>query len=677
MIKPGVIIGARYEIIDRIGSGGMADVYKAVDRVLKRYVAMKVLKREFREDENFVKKFRSEAQAAAGLTHPNIVNVYDVAEDRGLHYIVMELVEGITLKEYIEKKGKLTPKEVIGITMQVCAGIDAAHSNRIIHRDIKPQNIMISKEGKVKVTDFGIAKATSSNTISTNAMGSVHYTSPEQARGGYSDEKSDIYSLGITMYEMVTGQLPFDGDTTVSIALKHLQEDIVPPSDFVPDIPYSLEQIILKCTQKSPDRRYGDVSLLSRDLKRSVQDPDGDFVRISPLVTVSDTVMITPEDLEHIQGSTKFSSGYDSEDYDEYYDEDERRKQRRKANEKGTEMDPKMTKLIKTLTISAAVIFVVAMLVVVANVVGIFKGNVGPGISATDEKYKVPNLVGMTLDEAKAACSKVGLTLSVEVEEKALKYDKNYIFKQIPQNGTKMLEGAKVQVHVSTGYKDITVPEVAGKGQDAAINALEEDGFDRKKMEVKHEESMTVKKGLVIKTDPAAGTTGNHASEIVIYISSGVGKTKMPDLVGKTKTEAEKLIKDAGLVSKVVEVEKVGLTEENIDMVIEQSVEKDKELDKGTTVEYMIAVKPMVTVPENIIGMKFDEAVDKLNSLNFTVELRETASSKEKNKVISVRYDGNDVAGKKVEKGVTLVVTYSKGLNASSEDTTTGSDNEN
>ena len=664
MIKPGVIIGARYEIIDRIGSGGMADVYKAVDRVLKRYVAMKVLKREFREDENFVKKFRSEAQAAAGLTHPNIVNVYDVAEDRGLHYIVMELVEGITLKEYIDKKGKLSPKEVIGITMQVCAGIDAAHSNRIIHRDIKPQNIMISKEGKVKVTDFGIAKATSSNTISTNAMGSVHYTSPEQARGGYSDEKSDIYSLGITMYEMITGQLPFDGDSTVSIALKHLQEDIVPPSDFVPDMPYSLEQIILKCTQKSPDRRYGDVSLLARDLKRSVQDPDGDFVRISPIGTVSDTIMITPEDLDHIQGSTKFSSSYDSDDYDEYYDEDERRRARRQAGEKKPETDPKMNKVIKTLTISAAVIFVGLMLGLIVWVGGLIKGSMGPGISATDEKYKVPNLVGMTLDEAKEACSKVGLTLSVEVEEKALKYDKDYVFKQIPQNGTKMLEGAKVQVHVSTGYKDITVPDVSGKGQDAAINALEEDGFNRKKMEVKHEESMTVKKGLVIKTDPAAGTTGNHASKVVIYVSSGVGKTKMPDLLGKTKTEAEKLLKAAGLEGEVVEEVKANLSDDEENTVTKQSIEKDTEIDKGTKVKYTVVVRALVEIPQDLIGQDRETVVRALgkDGLGFTVELKRTASTKPQFTVVSIECEGVNVAGQKVEKGATLIVTYSAGL---------------
>ena len=249
MVKNGIILGKRYEVISKIGAGGMADVYKGKDHMLNRYVAIKVLKKEFKEDENFVRKFRSEAQAAAGLIHPNVVNVYDVGEDRGLYYMVMELVEGITLKEYIDKKGRLSHKETISIAIQMCTGIGVAHAANIIHRDIKPQNIIISKDGKVKVTDFGIAKATTSNTISSNAMGSVHYTSPEQARGGFSDQKSDIYSIGITLYEMVTGQVPFDGDSTVSVAIKHLQEEITPPSEIVPDIPYSLEQIILKCTQ--------------------------------------------------------------------------------------------------------------------------------------------------------------------------------------------------------------------------------------------------------------------------------------------------------------------------------------------------------------------------------------------------------------------------------------------
>ena len=241
MVKDGIFLGNRYQVLSKIGAGGMADVYKGKDTMLNRFVAIKVLKKEYREDENFVRKFRSEAQAAAGLLNPNIVNVYDVGEDRGLYYMVMELVEGITLKEYIERKGRLSHKEVISIAIQMCTGIGAAHAANIIHRDIKPQNIIISRDGKVKVTDFGIAKATTSNTISSNAMGSVHYSSPEQARGGFSDAKSDIYSIGITLYEMATGRVPFDGDSTVSVAIKHLQEEITPPSEYVPDIPYSLE----------------------------------------------------------------------------------------------------------------------------------------------------------------------------------------------------------------------------------------------------------------------------------------------------------------------------------------------------------------------------------------------------------------------------------------------------
>lgn len=274
MIKSGMLIGGRYEVLEKIGTGGMSDVYKVKDTKLNRFVAVKVLKQEFSENRNFVSKFRVEAQAAAGLMHPNIVNVYDVGEEDGIHYIVMELVEGITLKKYIEKKVRLTTKEAISIAIQVAMGIEAAHNNHIIHRDIKPQNIMISKEGKVKVTDFGIAKAASSNTITSNVMGSVHYTSPEQARGGFSDEKSDIYSMGITMFEMLTGRVPFNGDTTVSIAIKHIQDVMPSIRAYVPEVPVSVENIVMKCTQKSPDRRYQCMSDMIKDLKHSLINPD-------------------------------------------------------------------------------------------------------------------------------------------------------------------------------------------------------------------------------------------------------------------------------------------------------------------------------------------------------------------------------------------------------------------
>ncbi len=294
MLEAGTFIQNRYEIISKIGSGGMADVYKAKDHKLNRNVAVKVLKSEFRDDKVFVSKFRTEAQSAAGLAHGNIVNIYDVGEESGINYIVMEFVDGITLKEYIKDQGRLSAKETTSITLQISAGLEAAHNNGIIHRDVKPQNIMISTDGKVKVADFGIARASTVNTMTSSAMGSVHYSSPEQARGGFSDERSDIYSLGITMYEMLTGHVPFNGDTAVAVALQHLQDEVPGPKEEVPDIPYSLNQIVLKCTQKSPDRRYQNMAELIRDLRESLVNPDGDFVTIA--LDSSSPTMVMPKD---------------------------------------------------------------------------------------------------------------------------------------------------------------------------------------------------------------------------------------------------------------------------------------------------------------------------------------------------------------------------------------------
>jgi len=304
MLKAGTFLQNRYEIISRIGSGGMADVYKARDHKLNRFVAVKVLKTEFKNDTSFLSKFRVEAQAAAGLAHANIVNVYDVGEDRGISFIVMELVEGITLKSYIGKKGKLSIREATSIALQTSAGLEAAHNNGVIHRDVKPQNIIISLDGKVKVADFGIARAANSDTINSSAMGSVHYSSPEQSRGGYSDARSDIYSMGITMFEMLTGRVPFDGDTTVEVALKHLQEEMPSPRKFTPEIPFSTEQIIMKCTQKSPDRRYQNMGELIRDLRESLVDPNGNFVVIPKLDRKAQTVQLSKDELEHIKNNS-------------------------------------------------------------------------------------------------------------------------------------------------------------------------------------------------------------------------------------------------------------------------------------------------------------------------------------------------------------------------------------
>ena len=392
MVKIGMMIGDRYEILEKIGTGGMSDVYKAKCHKLNRFVAVKVLKQEFSENANFVSKFRIEAQAAAGLMHPNIVNVYDVGEENGLHYIVMELVEGITLKKYIEKKARLSYKEAVSIAIQVCMGIEAAHNNHIIHRDIKPQNIIISKDGKVKVTDFGIAKAATSNTITSNVMGSVHYTSPEQARGGYSDEKSDIYSLGITLFEMLTGRVPFNGETTVAIAIKHIQEELPSPQDFVGEIPNSVENIVRKCCQKSPDRRYQNMPELMNDLKQSLMNPNGAFVVTNDLEMDGGTRMVSEGELTEIR--RKSAVNVREEDslrlnrtgqmgthiYNTQEDEEEEYDDR----------EPRMERITTILAIVAGVIICIIIFVLLGKIFGLFASN-NPGnkIQHTQESSSI------------------------------------------------------------------------------------------------------------------------------------------------------------------------------------------------------------------------------------------------------------------------------------------------
>ena len=490
MLKTGMIIAERYEIVGKIGTGGMADVYKAMDHKLNRFVAVKVLKPEFREDTTFIRKFRSEAQAAAGLTHPNIVNVFDVGDDGGVYYIVMELIEGITLKEYISKKGKLSIKEATSIAIQVSMGLEAAHSHGIVHRDVKPQNIIISTDGKVKVTDFGIARAASSNTISSNVMGSVHYSSPEQVRGGYSDEKSDIYSLGITLYEMVTGRVPFDGDTTVAIAIKHLQEEMVPPSVYTPDLPYSLEQIILKCTQKSVDRRYSRMEDVIADLKHSLIDPQGDFVKLATVDNDAKTVVISEEELGEIKNTPKQSlkqeiealekEQYDDNDYDDaeddYQPKSSHKSEKKKKHGSG-----------RALTI-AALIGGAVLLIVLVVVLGRAAGLFGTGGKTNDTQKEqtedtsgttmaiVPNLVGKTEEEAKTLANDAHLGVQMAGEE-ASDQEKGKISRQETAAGTQVAENTTVKYWVSTGTAQVTIPDLDGRTGIDAQQTLEDLGL--------------------------------------------------------------------------------------------------------------------------------------------------------------------------------------------------------
>ena len=595
MVKDGIVLGKRYAVLSKIGAGGMADVYKGRDQMLNRYVAIKVLKKQYKEDENFVRKFRSEAQAAAGLIHPNIVNVYDVGEDRGLNYMVMELVEGITLKEYIERKGRLSHKETISIAIQMCSGIGAAHASGIIHRDIKPQNIIISKDGKVKVTDFGIAKAITSNTVSTNAMGSVHYTSPEQARGGFSDQRSDIYSIGITLFEMVTGQVPFDGETTVEVAMKHLQQEITPPSELVPDIPYSLEQIILKCTQKSSERRYESTGALIQDLKHSLVDPDGDFVVIPPIGGMTDTVIMTDKDLDDIRNGND-DEEYDTEEYDTdtmYGNDDNDEDYENYESGRGAdEVNPHMHKIMKILTIVVVAIIVLILVFTVGKAAGVFKSF--GGITTQDEEDKsgkvtVPDVRGMSEENAKALLNKKRLGIHVVTRKESKKYKAGKISKQTPEAGEKVSKHTKIEVVVSSGLvrSKKAIPDVSGMSETEAQNKLEDAGF---KVTSSFQYDDSVESGKVISTTPEAGTKAEKGSTVTMLVSQGSNKKTVPDVRGMADATAQSTIKSYGFNVGTVTYDYSDSVEKG--MVISQTVEPGTKASAGTSISITVSNGP-------------------------------------------------------------------------------------
>ena len=686
MVKDGIVLGKRYEVLSKIGAGGMADVYKGKDTMLNRYVAIKVLKKEYREDENFVRKFHSEAQAAAGLLNPNIVNVYDVGEDRGLYYMVMELVEGITLKEYIEKKGKLSHKEVISIAIQMCNGIGAAHAAGIVHRDIKPQNVMISRDGKVKVTDFGIAKAVTSNTISSNAMGSVHYTSPEQARGGYSDAKSDIYSIGITLYEMVTGRVPFDGESTVEVAMKHLQQEITPPSEYAPDIPYSLEQIILKCTQKNSERRYASTADLTRDLKRSMMDPDGDFVEIPPLRN-ADTVIITDDELDDIRSSYDDydddygdDDDYGADDYDDDYgddrydDDDEEYDDDDYDGRKGAEeVNPHMNKVMKILMIVVALIIAFILIFAVGKAAGIFK-SIGSGTTTEDssdkDTVKVPDIVGMTEEEATKALKDKKLGIKVDSREDSEKYEEGTVSEQKTKVGTKVKKHSTVHVVVSSALigKEIIVPDVSGMSEDEAQKKLTDAGF---KPTSGFQYDDNVAEGNVISTTPAANSKAAKDTQVKMIVSKGAQKKTVPDVRGKSEADARSEIQAAGLT--------VGSTSTQHDdsvakgNVISQSVTPGKKVSAGTAVNLVLSSGSDKVSIQNFVGKDEEELLSwaSQNGLNASKQKDEYSSNYEEGTIISM-----SPASGSVSKGSTITYVLSRGPKPS-DNTNTGGNTDN
>jgi len=569
MIKTGMLIGDRYEILEKIGTGGMSDVYKAKCHKLNRFVAVKILKQEFSENTNFVHKFRVEAQAAAGLMHPNIVNVYDVGEENNIYYIVMELVEGITLKKYIEKKARLSVKEAISIAIQISMGIEAAHNNRIIHRDIKPQNIIISREGKVKVTDFGIAKAATSNTITSNVMGSVHYTSPEQARGGYSDEKSDIYSLGITLFEMLTGRVPFNGETTVAIAIKHIQEEMPSPRDYVPEIPVSVEQIVFKCTQKSPDRRYPNMAELIADLKKSLIHPDENFVKLGNYAAQEETKMVPDQDMiaikQRAEATAAKNEGMRLREQQVVQTPKKAVTNNKKKPrpvvveevEEEDDYDPRMERITTALTIIVAVVIGCILLFFAGKAVGLFPSQEAQEGEVTQkESQTMPEVVGKSLDEARTALDAAGITYTTEYDI-STEYDKNTVMESSVAAGETVTAEMSVIITVSAGKNGVKVPDVTGLSEAEATAALEKEGFAVKKDTTVSDE---VQKGDVVSQSPEAGAIADRNDYVTLTISTGGTneKVEIPDVLGMTETQAKSVLVAAGfVVTTVTEVEDI------------------------------------------------------------------------------------------------------------------------
>ncbi|MBR6020697.1 MAG: Stk1 family PASTA domain-containing Ser/Thr kinase [Lachnospiraceae bacterium] len=571
MIKPGMFIGDRYEIIDKIGSGGMADVYKAKCHRLNRFVAIKILKPEFSADESFVSKFRGEAQSCAGLTHPNIVSVFDVGDDGDLHYIVMELVEGITLKRFIERKGRLDVKEAVGIAIQIAMGLDVAHQNHVVHRDIKPQNIIISKEGKVKVADFGIARAVSTTTTINNYsqnIGSVHYLSPEQARGVFSDERSDIYSLGVTLYEMLAGHVPFTGDNAVSVALLHVHGEAEPLSKVNPTVPPSVEKIVEKCMQKKPDRRYMTTAELIQDLKAAIVRPDGDFVKIVSSEG-SATKFITPGELKEINAEVAVhSDAFDDED-DVEEEEANRQKaavtaaaKRRKREEEEDDDDDDLDsmgnnteKFFVALSICFVIAVAVGAIVLISKIVsGGFKfpepkgliltptstPTPKPSTTPTPKQENMKNYKGQDYNVVVEKLYALDLHLNIRYDP-ADQYYEDYpvngqVVSQSPAAGEPLEDGMEVHLIYSIGKEQITIGNYKGLSEAEVRSALD----NKLSVRVDWQESDTVPENKVIDTNPKAGEQLPVGSTLIIILSQGNSRvTTVPNVVGMKEVDAK------------------------------------------------------------------------------------------------------------------------------------------
>ena len=600
MVSIGTIIGDRYEILEKVGSGGMADVFRAKCHRLNRYVAIKILKQDYSEDTKFVTKFRGEAQAIAGISHPNIVGIYDVGEENGMYYIVMELVDGITLKKYIEEKGKLSVKEAVGISLQIANGLEAAHSNHIIHRDIKPQNILIARDGTAKVTDFGIAKAASSNTITANAMGSVHYISPEQARGGYSDEKSDIYSLGVTMYEMLSGTLPFNGESAVAIALAHIQEEAVPLAALDATIPKGISNIVNKCMQKKTELRYSCVADLIADLKMFLQDPSGDYGVIGNLYKNDGTIFMSKDDVNTLRNASRKGMG----PVEKKIEVPE--KEEPEEPENNSDVDPKLEKALVFGSIAVAIIIGLVVLYMVGRVLGFWGSakpsseekdpstqvteTAKPGTSTSEEEITLEDYANKIKDYVETDLSNYDISCTV-TEEASDDVEKGYVIRTSPAAGSSVKKGGKVELIVSSGVEQVSIPDTTGDTITDAYQTLNDKGFKVKQGEDVYSSQPI---GKVAYTKPAAGKKVDKGATITIYPSKGeeTKYVKVPNLLGMTRSQAKSALEKAGL-KYGSETKSYSSTQKN--RVCVQSVSSGNEVEEGSSVDITLSLGPEVT----------------------------------------------------------------------------------
>lgn len=627
----GRLLGNRYEIIEKIGSGGMATVYKAKCHVLNRYVAIKILRDEFTTDEEFIKRFEVEAQSAASITHPNIVSVYDVGVDGNLYYIVMELIKGKTLKEIItEEKGPLPWKWSVNIASQIASALETAHKNHIIHRDIKPHNIIITEDGVAKVTDFGIAKAVSNSTITAfgTTIGSVHYFSPEHARGGFTDEKSDLYSLGVVMYEMLTGKVPFDADTAVSIALKHMQEEAKPPIEVNPNVPVAVNDIIMKALRKDTNLRYQNATAMLLDLKRALKEPNGDFV--------------------------------DNNDYQDFPTQRistiglEEERSAKSTNAKNNKKPNKFAQFIKNHKVLSSIVGLILLFVITLGL------TIGISNARRPKEVAIPNLVGKTVDEAKQILTENKLNYVEDSSEYNTTYPAGQIISQTPNfvDGRKIKQNTDVKVVVSLGTETTTVPKLKGLTKDEAEDAAKSSKI---KLEFVDEISKTVEAGVIIKQEKDEGETVNAGDTVKVYVSIGTGikQVAVVSVLYKDEETAKQTLQDLGLT---VNVEYGEDKTRGNGVVLKQSIESGKTVDEGSTITITVnklAELKTGTVTINVKSITgFQDTYEETTKNNNTVA-GSTETVKKENKAqdvtLKVTVDGEQVYKNSVKENNTAV----------------------